>query len=212
MLTSKQQKVFEVIKTFISKYWESPTLEELQKILGVKNKHSVVQFLDYLDQKWYINRWGGYRSIKLWDRIIADQMAIPIPILWIANAGKALNYAEERDNWHLHVSKTILKWDIKKYFCVKVEGTSMNRFCIDNKVIENWSLVLVDSDQKWTANDNNAYLCIVNGFATIKKVKKDWDFIYLISESEDPKHLPIILSSEDSIEINGKVVNVFNFN
>ncbi len=212
MLTLKQQKTLDAITDFISKYWESPTLEELQKILNIKNKRSVVQFLEYLDQKWFINKGRGYRSIKLWDRIIGSQLAIPIPILGIANAGKPLVYAEEKDQGYLHISKNIIKWDIKKYFCVKIEGNSMNKFCIDNKYIQDNSTVLVDSSQKWQSGSNDAYLCIVNGFATIKKIKKDWAYVYLLPESDDPKNQPIILTQDDSVEINGKVINVFNFN
>jgi hypothetical protein len=49
MLTPKQQKVFDIVKDYIEKNGESPTLEEIQDILGFKSKHSVVQFLDYTD-------------------------------------------------------------------------------------------------------------------------------------------------------------------
>jgi repressor LexA len=210
MLTPKQQKVLEAITDFIWKHWESPTLEELQKILGIRNKRSIVQFLEYLDQKWFINRWRGYRSIRLWDRIVGSQLAIPIPILWVANAGKPLAYAEEKDCWFIHISKNLIKWDTKKYFCVKVEGNSMNRFCLNEKYIQDNSTVLVDTWEKWQSGSNDAYLCIVNGFATIKKIKREWDYLYLLPESDDPKNLPIILTEDDSVEINGKVINVFN--
>ena len=65
MLTPKQQKVFDIVKEYIEKRGESPTLEEIQDILGAKSKHSVVQFLDYLERKGFIRRGRGYRSIRL---------------------------------------------------------------------------------------------------------------------------------------------------
>ncbi len=51
MLTPKQQKVLDIVSTYITSHGESPTLEEIQEVLGSKSKHSVVQFLDYLEQK-----------------------------------------------------------------------------------------------------------------------------------------------------------------
>jgi SOS-response transcriptional repressor LexA len=66
MLTPKQQRVLDTLQHYIEMHGESPTLEELQWLLGVKSKHSVVQFLDYLERKGFIRRGRGYRSIKLW--------------------------------------------------------------------------------------------------------------------------------------------------
>ena len=65
MLTDKQKKVLDAIETYMKKYGQSPTLEELQMELGVKSKHSIVQFLEYLDKKGYISKGRGYRSIRL---------------------------------------------------------------------------------------------------------------------------------------------------
>ena len=44
-----------------------------------------------------------------------------------------------------------------------------------------------------------------------KKIKKEGDLIYLVPESHDEVHTPIILSEGDQLEIAGKVVDVFNF-
>jgi SOS-response transcriptional repressor LexA len=60
-------------------------------------------------------------------------------------------------------------------------------------------------------NSKDAFLFIVNGWATIKKYKKDSDNIFLLPESKDEFHKPIILSEDDNISVNGKVVDVFNF-
>jgi SOS-response transcriptional repressor LexA len=44
-------------------------------------------------------------------------------------------------------------------------------------------------------------LFIVNGSATLKKYKKEGDNIYLLPESLDDYHKPIILSSQDNIVV-----------
>lgn len=108
MLTPKQQRVFDIVKDYIEKNGESPTLEEIQEILGSKSKHSVVQFLDYLERKGFIRRGRGYRSIRLGDRIVASQTAIPVPILGFANAGRPLMYADESDMGKLLISPAAL--------------------------------------------------------------------------------------------------------
>ena len=56
MLTDKQKKVLDVITSYMKSHGQSPTLEELQVELGVKSKHSIVQFLEYLDKKGYISK------------------------------------------------------------------------------------------------------------------------------------------------------------
>lgn len=211
MLTPKQQRVFDIVKDYIEKNGESPTLEEIQEILGSKSKHSVVQFLDYLERKGFIRRGRGYRSIRLGDRIVASQIAIPVPILGYANAGRPLMYAEESDMGKLLISPSSLSGDVKKYFCVKLQGTSMNNFSLRGKFLEDGAFVLVDSSIKAVDNPFAAYLCIINGAATVKKIKQEAGSIYLLPDSKDAEHMPIILSQEDSIEISGKVVDVFNF-
>lgn len=56
MLTGKQQKVLDAIVAFIERHGESPTLEELQGMLDIKTKRGVVQFLEYLEEKGFIQR------------------------------------------------------------------------------------------------------------------------------------------------------------
>ncbi|MDR0771558.1 MAG: S24 family peptidase [Candidatus Peribacteria bacterium] len=43
---------------------------------------------------------------------------------------------------------------------------------------------------------------IVNGAATLKKYKKDGNNIYLLPESQDSYHKPIILDESDNIMVN----------
>jgi phage repressor protein C with HTH and peptisase S24 domain len=53
-------------------------------------------------------------------------------------------------------------------------------------------------------------LFIVNGAATIKVKKIEWDNLYLLPKSKDDYHKPIVLSKNDDVMVNGKVVDVFN--
>ena len=209
MLTEKQEHVLNVITEFIGKYWKSPTIEELQHLLNQKSKRWVVQYLESLEKKWFLTRGRGYRSIKLWNSLWF-QTTFNIPILGYANAWTPLVDAVENSLWVLPISKKIISWDMNDYFLLKVEGTSMNEFKVKWKKIENWSYVLINRKDT-NLNNKDAFLFLVDWAATIKKFKKDWDTIYLLPESRDDYHKPIILSTDDNIIVNWKVVDVFTF-
>lgn len=209
MLTEKQQNVLDTITNFISRYGKSPTIDELAELLSQKSKRGVVQYLEALEKKWFLTRWRGYRSISLWNTVWF-QTTLNIPILWYANAWTPLVEASESDYWTLPISKKIISWDENNYFVLKVEWTSMNNFDVAGKTVDNGSYILIKKDEVNT-NSKDAYLFIVNWAATIKKFKRDWVNIYLLPDSKDEFHKPIILSEEDNIAVNGKVVDVFNF-
>lgn len=209
MLTEKQQNVLDVITKFIWENGKSPTIEELTILLNQKSKRGVVQYLEALEKKWFLSRWRGYRSISLGNSIWF-QTTLNIPILGYANAWTPLVDANESNYWVLPISKKIISWDEQNYFILKVEWTSMNNYEVKWKTIDNWSYVLIRKDEV-NINSRDAFLFIVNWAATLKKFKKDWNTIYLLPESKDDYHKPIILSEEDNLMINWKIVDVFNF-
>jgi SOS-response transcriptional repressor LexA len=209
MLTDKQQNVLDIITTFIWENAKSPTIEELTILLKQKSKRWVVQYLESLEKKWFLTRWRWYRSITLGNNIWF-QTTLNIPILGYANAWTPLVEAKESSYWVLPISKKFISWNEQNYFILKVEWTSMNNFELNWKKIENGSYVLIKKDES-NINWKDAFLFIVNGSATLKKIKKDSNNIYLLPESKDDYHKPIILSEQDNLMINGKVMDVFNF-
>jgi len=210
MLTDKQQHVLDVLTKFIGENAKSPTIDELTILLNQKSKRWVVQYLESLEKKGFLTRWRGYRSISLWNTIWF-QTTLNIPILGYANAWTPLVDAVEAGYWMLPVSKKILgNKDEKSYFLLRVEGTSMNNFKVKDKNIDNGSYVLIDKEQQAT-NWKDAFLFIVNGAATLKKYKKDGNNIYLLPDSQDSYHKPIVLDESDNIMVNWKVVDVFKF-
>jgi SOS-response transcriptional repressor LexA len=178
-------------------------------LLNQKSKRWVVQYLEALEKKWFLSRWRWYRSISLGNSVWF-QTTMNIPILGYANAWTPLVDASESSYWVLPISKKIISWDEQNYFILKVEWTSMNNFDVKWKIIDNGSYVLIKKDEVST-NSSDAFLFVVNWAATLKKFKKDWDNIYLLPESKDDYHKPIILSEDDNLMINGKIMDVFNF-
>lgn len=209
MITDKQQKVLDIITDFIGRYGKSPTIEELQTLTHQKSKRWVVQYLEALEKRGFITRWTWFRSIRLWNWVWFQTM-LNIPILGIANAGRPLAYADQYEYWTLPISKNVIKWDSENYFLVKVEWTSMNEYKVNWKYIENGSYVLIDKKEK-VINTHDAFLFVVDNAATLKIPKKEWENLYLIPKSRDTYHKPIVLSSQEEVLVNWKVVDVFNF-
>jgi len=210
MLTDKQQKVLDTITNFVSRYAKSPTIEELQNLTYQKSKRWVIQYLDALEKKWFITRTSSHRGIRLWNSVGLQTM-LSIPVLGVANAWKALSYAEQHDYWTLPISKNLVSGNKEDYFIVKVDWTSMNDFKVNWKYIENGSYVLIDKREK-IINTHDAFLFVVDWAATLKIPKKEWNNLYLLPKSKDIHHQPLVLSNWDNnIDLNGKVVDVFNF-
>lgn len=209
MLTEKQQKAFDTIYEYIMKFGKSPTLDELQEILEQKSKRGVVQYLEVLEKRGFITRSDGHRGIKLWNSV-GFQTMLNIPILGFANAGRPLVEAEQVDYGYLPISKKLIRGEGDGYFILKIEWTSMNNHMINGKYIENGSYVLIRKDDTHL-NEKDAFLFIVDRSATIKKYKNGGDHLYLLPNSKDAYHKPIILSEDDKVLVNGKVVDVFSF-
>ena len=209
MLTEKQQHVLDTITDFTQTYGKSPTIEELKNILWQKSKRGVTQYLEVLEKKGFLTRGEWYRGIRLWNSI-GMQTTMNIPILGYANAGTPLAIADQNDYGTLPISKKILSGDGKNYFVLKVEWTSMNACSVKGKVIENGSYVLIKKDEA-SPSGSDPYLFIVNGAATLKKFKKEGEYVYLLPHSHDDSHKPIILTQDDDVSANGKVVDVFSF-
>lgn len=209
MLTEKQQHALDVITDFTSRYGKSPTIEELKNLLHQKSKRGVTQYLEVLEKKWFLSRGEWYRSIRLGNSI-GMQTTMNIPILGYANAGTPLVVAEANDYWTLPISKSIIKWDEKNHFVLRVSGTSMNNQVVNGKTIDNGSYVLIQKTNI-SLNESDAFLFEVDGWATLKKYKKNASQVYLIPNSSDEHHTPIILSEHDNVLASGKVVDVFTF-
>lgn len=208
MLTDKQQKALDIITEYIARNGKSPTIDELTALMEQKSKRWVVQYLESLEKKWFITRWRGYRSIVLWNNIWIQTM-LYVPILGYANAWTPLVEAKESNYWVLPISRNLVSWDDKNYFVLRVEGTSMNDCKVNWKYIENWSYVLIDKSGI-VANDKDTFLFIVNWAATIKVKKMEWNCLYLTPKSREDYHKPIVLSKDDDVMVNWKVVDVFN--
>lgn len=209
-LTQKQADFLRILKKWMKKHQEAPTITELQIQLQkngflVQSKRSITQYLDALEQKGLIWRSGQARGIKIIEPM--GEVLLNVPILGLANAGVATVFADEYQAGFLRLSKKILKKH-SNIFALQVKGNSLNKANINGAKIEDGDWVIIDKD--YTTPKNGDYvLSVIDGMANLKKFfwDKKNNQIVLSSESTET-HSPIIIHPDDHYRINGKIIQV----
>lgn len=72
-LTEKQKQAFETIQNYIDVNGHAPTLAELQILLGVSSNQGVLNYLNVLEERGFIERSRNARSIKILNHIGSEQ-------------------------------------------------------------------------------------------------------------------------------------------
>lgn len=215
MITIKQKMVFDYIKEYIEKNGFAPSLEEIQKHFKLVSVSTASYYINKLQKEGYLKKEAHQpRSITIQpDEVIKSILpkrieSFSVPVLGAANAGPAMLYAEKNVEGYLKVSRDTLNRK-DGIFALRVEGDSMNKARITGKNLEEGDFVLIDSEDK-DPKDGDYVLSIIDGCANLKKFKRDGknDQVMLVSESTNPKHKPIFLSSDDNFMVNGKIIAV----
>jgi SOS-response transcriptional repressor LexA len=212
-LNKKQDIVFKALKKFYSKYGEMPSIRELQEAvkdfgLVLKSSRSIFMYLDSLEEKGLVRRNPETKAIEILDS--SKKMFSDVPIYGSANCGVASIFAEQYRQGTLKVSKGLLGNSVEDVFAVQASGDSMNDYKLKGKSIEDGDYVLVDSKYKPSLGDNNVpVLAVIDGLATIKLLRYLEDNkIGLFPQSKNKEFLPIYLTPDDELIINGKVIDV----
>lgn len=218
MISKKQKLIYDFIASSSQKHGVAPSLEEIAHHFEfLQYASSAYYHVKKLQEEGYLERESNKpRSIGIYaDREIKAPIfkksgldAVRIPVLGAANAGAAALFAEENVEGYLKVSRSMLDRR-DRIFALRVEGDSMNRAKIKGKNIENGDFVLIDSEYR-TPQNGDYVLSILDGCANLKKFQRDAETgdVVLISESKNPQHKPIYVSSEDDFMVNGQIIGV----
>src|SRR6185369_15116873 len=122
MLTEKQTKILNGLEKYIRDYDRSPSIRELQSILGIKSPRSISQYLDTLESKGYIQRSGEHRGIRLMSLANTSNGFLDIPILGYANCGQPLTFAQEERIGVLQVDRKLVGKNSSNLFAVVAKG------------------------------------------------------------------------------------------
>lgn len=215
MLTQKQKKVLDYIEKYSNKNGYAPSLEEIREKFKLASVSTAHYYIEKLLDKGYLKKDARHpRGIELQPaeylkKVVPQNIEFfSVPVLGSANAGDATIFAEENVEGSVRISRRVLN---KKdgVFALRVEGDSMNKAEIDGKKIEEGDFVLIDSEYQ-TPKDGDYVLSIIDSMANLKKFERDKKdgTIKLLSESTNPKHKPIFISSEDDFMINGKIIGI----
>lgn len=188
-LTNKEQIWLQKIKEFLAS-WEKITVRLLQGALWYASPRSISVLLNSLIEKWWIYR-DSFEQIQLSPSFETESYEVrAVPLVgWIA-CGMPI-FAYENIETEIPISKKLLPSSTKKYFFLRAEGDSMNQ-----KGIHNGDLVLIE--QTNIPESGKIVVALINDEATLKEFRIEWEHVYLIPHSDNPKHKPIILDISDS--------------
>lgn len=218
MISPKQKQIYDFIVSYSQEHGVAPSLEEIADHFSFLQYPSSAHYhVKKLQDEGYLERESNRpRSIGIFaDRAIKSPVfrktgldAVRVPVLGAANAGPATLFADENVAGYLKVSRSVLnrRSDV---FALRVEGDSMNRAKIGGKNLEEGDFVLIDSTYR-TPRNGDYVLSVIDDCANLKKFQRDskTSDVMLVSESSNPKHKPIYISSEDDFMINGKIIGV----
>ena len=189
-LSPKQKILLQLVRDFQRKHGHSPTLGELGKMFDTKHINTIVQLLEKLQEKGFIERIPGEeRGIKVSQE---GQQTIDIPVVGSVACGLPL-LAQQNIEGYTPTDKKFITDDPKKYFYLRAVGDSMNLAGIDNG-----DLVLVHSQP--TAAPEDRAVALIDDEATIKYVRPGDGYVALVPKSSNPDNKPIILHSDFSIQ------------
>lgn len=193
-LTTKQQKVLDVIRGALRQSGQPPTVREIGREIGVLSSCTVQRHLDALEKKGFISRNRyKYRSIELTDSPIPPFVrAVNVPILGQIAAGAPILAQEHiEDTFPLPMD---LVSDSDDVFMLRIKGDSMI-----NAGIFDGDLVAIR--QQNVAHNGEIVAAMIEDEATVKRFFKDGRKIKLVAEN--PAYAPIVT---DSCQILGKVI------
>ena len=215
MITKKQKEVLDFLNKFSKDKGYAPSLDEIRTYFKLASVSTAHYYVDKLGKEGYLNKTSNKpRSIDIRSNemiknmIHKEVMFFSIPILGSASAGIAAMFAEANISGYLRVPQAEVRRK-EGVFALRVRGDSMNRAKIGGKNLEEGDFVLVDSEYR-TPKNGDYVLSVIDGFANLKRFERDakGGEVRLMSESKNPKHKPIHISSQDDFMINGRIIKV----
>ena len=169
--------------------------EEIRDFFGYKSLTSVQRSIISLENGEYISRTPQKRGIQL---VKTSEQMFNIPIVGSVACGRPI-LAMENIEGYVPTDPSILSGNKSNYFYLRAQGDSMNLAGIDDE-----DLVLVKS--QIVANEGEKVVALIDDSATIKILQSGKGYVALVPKSTNPKHQPIILREDFSIQ--GKVIKV----
>lgn len=191
ILSLKAREALRHIRNWTMHHGKFPSVRELMNKMEYKSPRSATLILEELEENGFIKRKkeGGYRFVKDLEEHITRTVAIPL--VGSVACGSPL-MAEENIEAMIQVSLSIAKPG-SKYFLLRANGDSMNQAGINSG-----DLLLIK--QQTYAENGQQVVALIDDEATVKELQRKNDFVMLLPRSDNPKHQPIILTTEFQIQ------------
>ena len=180
-LTSKQEKLLDIINNHLKERGEAPTYKELSEKLGLKSVATIALHIKALARKGYIQSVAGvHRGIRIL-REYKDQGFFNVPVLGVTAGGPPI-LAEEniRSREQVSVNSVTAVPD----FLLEVKGDSMIEAGINNG-----DLVAVKKDTAIQNGDIVVFL--IDEESTVKRYYKERDCIILKPANQNYPNITI---------------------
>lgn len=180
-------------------------------LLNAKSAQTIKHHLQQLEKKGFIvmNKDEGIvKKIKIGETNGSNLLSLPI--LGTANCGTATQFADEKINGYVKISKKLLPKK-ENLFAIEAIGHSMNKANIEGKTLEDGDFAIIDKDYSDFKSGKDYVLSIIDGMANIKKYYEDRKNNQIILVSESTKNYPNIhIHFDEAIDYiaNGKVIAV----
>lgn len=196
-LSDKDKKAFALIRNMAVHQGNSPTLREINGVTGGKSPRSASLVVGRLAQAGLIQKDG--RKFRIIPSAIQSTSVstINVPLVGSVSCG-APTLAEEEVQAYIPISTALAKKG-SNYFLLRASGDSMNLAGIKDK-----DILLVR--QQNTAENGEKIVALINDEATVKFFEKTDNAVILRPRSDNPTHMPIVLT--DNCQIQGVVVAV----
>ena len=194
-LTKIQQEILDYLVELKSKS-TTPTLAEIAKHFGYKNRSTVQQHLQAIEKKGFIKRNPKIsRGIEL---TFENNYFIPRPVLGEVAAGNPLTiYPDSIDTVELPTIAHVPN----DSFLLKVKGDSLK-----DAYIFTGDIVIVNPNL--VAENGQFVVAILDNEAVVKRLQKKGDTIEL--HSENPEYDPIIIErTHSNFQLVGVVIGVY---
>lgn len=193
---TRDAKALKIIRNHLVHTGEMPSVRDLMREMDYKSPRSASLVIDGLVERGYLRKNNGeYTLIRDLPSTTSSTMTVMVPLVGSVACGTP-TLAEENIEGYFQVS-TKLANPNSQYFILRAEGDSMNL-----TGIENGALVLVRKQAH--AENGDKVVALIDGETTIKELNKGLDVVMLLPRSNNPKHRPIILQEDFSIQ--GKVI------
>lgn len=193
----KLHKTQEKLLGLLKKNIEDPlTVRELQEELGVSSTSVVAHHISQLEKKGFLKR---NPSDPRDYQILSDspeKLISYINLYGLASCGKEGSILDGKPEDRIPIASQLISFPVKDSFMVQAKGDSML------PKIHDGDYVIARKTQE--AENGRMVICVNDGEAIIKKVKKENGSIILISEN--PKYTPFLAA--DDFRVEGEVRGV----